>query len=886
MPLCVGRRVLHAASMSADASIPPAERSGRAGVQEVRASMAEAHRAGLPGTMVARRMADGVEQIVVAAFARAGSRQPLAGASLLALGGFGRQELAPYSDVDLLLLVPEQAGDVPEKLAHELFTPMWDAGLEPGTALRTQAQALDAAADDHTIATALLDARVIAGDPDAGQRLLHAFWERLQGDRREAFIQAKVSEIAQRRARFGGSVYLLEPNLKTGVGGLRDLAGGLWVARARHRLDGLAGVAHFGLLPRREIEALRAARDTLFRLRCELHLVARRRDDRLTFAAQEQVAKALGYEDTPQALGVELLMRDYYLAAQVVEHATDALVDRCTHEAQRRGFRRAQPLDDWFEQFDGRVTLRERASLADQPALLVDLFVTAERERVPVASAARDLVAHEVERRADALAACGPALRAFLAYLESPGANGQALRGMYETGLLGGLLPEFARLRARVQHDVYHVFTVDTHTLFALQKMLRLRAGLLAAEQPVFTRLVQDLPRPLPLYVGLFFHDLGKGLGGDHAVRGEALVRAFAARTGALDAASADDAAFLVREHLKLSQVAFRRDLSDPALVQSVAELVGSRERLDMLYLLTYVDISSVGPETWNEWRSRLLGELYEKVRAHLDAALAEPDRPTSRTEAAQAGARAIRALVRPSDGDLDRFLKVLPERYLATVPPPAARQHFELWKRAKGRTVTGAAHPRPDAGDASELVVVAEDRPGLLSLIAGALAAHSIDILGAEIFSLADGRALDAFLVREPGGIPPSAERVARALADLERILCGEETVQALLARRRGPSRLFAPGPATPTKIRFDLAAARDATVVDVYTRDRVGLLHDIAAAIHREGASIVLARVATEGNRATDGFYLQDAGGRKITDPARLAALERALHEALAAE
>ncbi len=909
-------------------------------IAALREEVAQAHAARHPGSEIARLFARGIDAIVASAFARALEAVPLPGCALVALGGLGRQELSPFSDVDLLLVVPEAARDEAERLAHALFTPLWDAGLEPGTALRTPAEALEIARADHTAATAMLDARFLAGDPVAVDRLLHGFWMELRGEALEAFVAAKAADLAERRARFGGSVYLLEPNIKNSPGGIRDLSTGLWMAHARHRVRGLDDVAAARLLPAQEVESLREAREGLLTIRCALHLFAGRRDDRLTFEAQEEIAKRLGYAGSAHALAVEQLMRDYYLAAQSIEHATDALIDRCAHEA-KPGPSERRPIDDDFELIGDRVALRGSIALVDRPELVVELFVAAERERAPVLPSARDQVAHEVARLGEKLATMPAPMRAFLAYLESPGANGRALDGLHETGVLGGLFPEFARLKARVQHDAYHVFTVDTHTLFALQKLLRLRAGELDAEEPGFTRLAQDLADPLPLCLALLFHDLGKATGGGHAKKGETLVRDWGERAARaagsppfprpaallsprsgpagepdshpvdrtdqsdptdrsdrrdappsqpppgdftapvpLDPHTIGAAAFLVREHLTLSQIAFRRDLSDPALIQRVVDLAGTRERLDELYLLTYADISSVGPETWNDWRARLLAELYDKARARLDSDL--PQVAQTRTEAALAGARALRQLV-GADPELERFISLLPERHVATVPARAARAHFELWKRARGRLATGEVHPRPDAGNVSELVIVADDRPGLLADIAGVLAAHSIDILSAEIFSLTDGRALDSFLVREPGGLPASAERCARALLDLERLLAGEETVPELVARRRGASFVSA-GPAVPTRVRFDLSAARDATVLDVFTRDRIGLLHDLAAAIHDAGASIVLARVATEGNKATDGFYLQDANGRKIADPAALERLRTAVEQALA--
>lgn len=857
---------------------------GRRTVAEARQAAAAAHDEGLPGSEVARLYSDRIESLLVGELSRALEAHPVPHASLLAMGGFGRRELAPYSDIDLLLVVPADA-DRKETaaLATALFTPLWDAGLEPGHALRTPEEALAGAAEDHTIATALVDARVIGGDSQAGQALLARFWERMHGDRLEAFVQAKCDEMQERRKRHLGSIFLLEPNIKNGVGGLRDMACALWVARVRQRLQGLDGVAHFGLLPRRELVLVRAAYERLLRMRCALHLIAGRRDDRLTFARQEKLAVALGYVDEADTLAVELLMRDYYLAAQTIEHATDAIIHRASEKwDENRAPKPSTPIDASLELFDGHVTFRPGARPSQRPALLVDLFAAAERQGAPVLPSARDLVAQAAEKLGRDEAAWREAVQAFLDYLESPGANGEALRGLYETGVIGALVPAFARLRARVQHDVYHVYTVDAHTLFAVQKMLRLRAGLMAVDMPDFTRTVQDLPEPLHLLVGLLFHDLGKGLGGDHSLKGETIVREWGARAG-LAQTLIDDAAFLVREHLRLPQVAFRRDLSDPALVNGVATLVGSRERLDMLYLLTWADISSVGPETWNAWRSGLLAELYAKVRAQFEDDAAPGPSTRDRPASTQAGAKALRQLVKGDDEQLERFIALLPERYLATVSAGRARAHFEQWSAAQPRRLSGRLVPRPDVRGAGEIVVVAEDRPGLLAAIAGAFAANGIDILNAEIFSLSDGRVLDTFLVREPGNVAPAADRVAQALKDLEAVIEGRETARALLVRRRGKGSLWAPGPALPTKVRFDLSAARASTVVDVFTRDRVGLLHDIAEAIHSEGASVVLARIATEGNRAADGFYLQDAEGRKITDPARLDAIGKVIERVL---
>jgi len=868
--------------------------------------VAERHGAGASGLETARSFADDVAHLLAERFDAVAAHHSLPGAALLALGGFGRRELSPCSDVDVMLLVPDGRPEDAREFAGMLFTPLWDDGFEPGTAVRTLDETLLAADSDHTIRTALQDALLVAGDGEAAGRLSAALRRSLAGRTLETFVAAKVEEIRARRERAGGTVLLREPDVKVGVGGLRDLAGALWVAGARHGIPGWQAVVHMGLLPRAELAALGAAHDTLLRLRCQLHLQAGRREDRLSWIAQEQAARAL-LPMRGDAPDVPSLMRGYYDAARTVERACDALLERCEHPVRpnRHGARPSE-IDGDFELREGRLGFSARARPEHDAALLVRLFATAEREGAAVYGAARETVVREVRRRGASLASDRPAHAAFLACLESPGSVGEAAAGMFDAGLLEAMFPELGRVRALAQNDPWHAYTVDAHTLLAVRKLLRLRAGVLAADEPVFTRLAQDLPRPLPLYVGMLFHDLGKGAGAGHAARSEKLLAEWADRVG-LDAGTAEDARFLVREHLRLSATAYRRDLADPVLVRDTAALTCTRERLDMLYLLTYADVSSVGPDAWTDWRARLLRELYAKCRAILDAAQGVPElglgraAPADHTEAARAGERALRdQLVARADPheqgdpvharDVERFLAALPERYLATVSPTRARLHFDVWRRARWRaaagplSLAGASAPHPEAKGAGDLVVAADDRPGLLAMLTGALAAHSVDILAAEIFSLRDGTVLDSFLVREPGGVPPSAERTAAALADLERLLKGEESAPALLARRRGGARFApAPGPPVPTRVAFDLEAAREATVVDVYTRDRIGLLHDIAEALHDAGASIVLARVATEGNRAADGFYIQDFSGKKITDPGALERVEQELRERL---
>ena len=879
------------------------------------------HRAGAAGRTVVRAHSELVDRFVQGAFAKLGG--PATGAAIAALGGYGRRELAPKSDVDLLVLAPAGDAKAAAALGESLVRVLWDAGLEVGYGFRTVKESVKLALEDHVARTALVDLRSLGPKEGEAAALFAELEQRvvtqLETRRVEEFIADKIAETKERRARYGESIYLLEPNLKQGEGGLRDLQASLWIARARYKVEGLSSTLERGLLPEREIDQLRRARDLLWRLRAELHYLARRREDRLTFDAQLKAAAALGYVDeAPEqsGLGVEQLMRHYYLAARTVVRISDDLVDRCAREAaprKRPGTGRALTAE--FKVWDDRLTVTDRDVFARDPAALVRAFAVAERERLELYSYARDLIASEALRLSDVLPSHAGAHAELWSLLCRDGSTGQALRELHSIGLLAAMFPELARLAARVQHDLYHAYTVDQHTVNALVRLTRLRAGEYHEEEPVLTRLARSVERWLPLALGLLFHDLGKASGSDHSKRGEVLARAYAARTGlaTTDAAAPDDVAWLVAQHLAMSHISQKRDLSDPHLLERFARECGTVERLDLLTVMTYADVASVGPTTWTEWKRRLLLELHDRTRAALLAqGLAAPPAFEARGHRQRAILAGLeKAGVRLEDAQ--HFVAALPERYVFTADPAIAPHHFALVRRAATDGYAGELQVDARSGEAV-LTLCAPDRPGLLAAFAGALAAHRIDILGAEVFSVdvewwapppprggeaaallpaapllpsrpAQGMALDVFRVREPGGSPPTPGRWAAAEADLRKILAGDVAPRELLRRRTRAPLGTRTAPRVALKIRFDNASAARHTVVDLYAQDRPGLLFTIAETLHRCGVTIALARVATEGNKATDSFYVAEAGAEPspITSAERLAAVEAALVAAL---
>src|SRR5437870_1597382 len=845
------------------------------------------HRGGAGGQEVVRAISALTDEVVTELFqtivAQFSGSDAIA-LSLVATGGYGRRELAPRSDIDLLALLPRERepGRARANLvAEHLHRALWDAGLEAGYAARTLDQCVELAREDHTIRTALLDGRLVAGDAQLFKGLERATVTELEQRRVEEFIGDKLEEFNERRRRYGGSVWLLEPHLKQGKGGLRDLQAALWIARVRHKLAGLGEAGERGLLPHREVTAARAARDLLWRLRNELHYATGRRDDRLTFDNQRRLAQALGYGDDPGGeLGVEKLMRDTYIALQEIARASDALINRCGSEDAPRSLRkrvpRPKPIDDAFKVWNGRITVNDKEVFARRPADMVRLYAVAETWALPVYSYARDLLVQELQRIGPQLATDRQAHFELWQLLVRDGGDGSALVPLHELGVLGALFPEIARLRARAQHSLYHVYTVDTHTVFALAHMMRLRSGALADAEPELTRVARALQRPLVLMLGLLFHDLGKGMGPDHSARGAELVRGYAQRIG-LDPGDARDVEWLVLAHLRMSHLSQRRDLEDGALIESFAREVETIERLEMLYLLTYADMACVSPENWTRWKANLLRTLYEKTHATMLAeGLGAPAHPQWIEARRQRLADRLAPLAGEQASLALEFARELPERYLATALPDTAARHLRLWTNARKAGFAGELH-RSAVGEA-DLTLLATDRPGLLALFTAALAANGIDILGAEVNSLAGGIALDTFVVREAGGGAPSPARWEAARNDLLRLLSGADDPHRLVQKRlRRATWASSAAPSVQTKVRVDDVSSDAMTILDVFTQDRPGLLHTIADALHRAGVSIEVARIATEGNRATDAFYLRDLAGRpgkasgKIMDASR---------------
>jgi [protein-PII] uridylyltransferase len=812
------------------------------------------------------RVADGLlRSLFAVASSTTGSKGRVA---LAAVGSYGRGGVALKSDLDVRFLAASKKEDaVP--IAEAMLYPLWDAGLSIGHQVVTASELMDLAKTDLPTATSLLDWRHLAGDEALSQDLMHRARTRLFADGSVgAFVQRLSEEVIGRHDRFGGSVYLLEPDVKNGAGGLRDLDVSWWAGTARWGIDDVADLVRLGVIVGREAKAMAKAREFLWQIRNRLHLAAGRRADRLTFDLQEKLCIELGYGEGGAA--VEAFMSEYYRNARAISHVREIVFNRAKPHASRR-----KPHDEdigrGLRLFDGHVTIGDIGDLATDPAIAFRLFAEAVTRRAPVFPFAREAVARAAQdpQFCEALRSSREAAQLFVHLTataqETIFSRRSVLGELHEVGLLVAMLPEFSPVIGRVHHDIYHVYTVDVHSVAAVDRLRELVRGDLAREHPLACRLAAEISRPVVLYLATLLHDVGKAIGGkDHANRGAEMAKGIGARLG-LSPEDTDAIVHLVRHHLLMYHVATRRDLDDPAAIEDFVKDVRGRENLRELYLLTVADLSTTSPTAMTSWKAKLLDELYLSADRWLAGRVSGglDDERIARVREA--------ALWLTGDTPLARaFLASMPDRYLLSNSPQAIASHIEVATRAAPDTAAVAIRAT-DHPDLSELCVVAPDRPGLLASIAAAISASRLEVNAAQIHShaLPDGRgqAVDLFWVRGPGADPRQVPHTLRHLErDLSALIRGETTPQSIVESRGRSQWASRPTPKVETEVFLDGRASPTHGIIEVFTRDRAGLLYTLAQTLHELGLSISLAKINTEGSRVADVFYVTDRDGSKV--------------------
>ncbi|HUG37069.1 MAG TPA: [protein-PII] uridylyltransferase, partial [Candidatus Limnocylindrales bacterium] len=740
---------------------------------------------------------------------------------LVALGGYGRGELHPLSDLDLMVIYDGDMSPIVQRATQGLLYTLWDLGLQVGHAVRSLPDCLAMARTDFASRTSMQHARYLVGDRRLFNRFRKVLSENVYRKDFAQFLATTLAERDQRYRKFGGSPYMGEPNVKESAGGLRDIHTALWLASTKWGTRTLQELADKRLITEREQRQTDGALTFLWRVRNELHFLSAHKNDVLSRDVQPQIAKNFGYVADDIALAVEKFMRDYYLHARVIHRVSRRLIARCRETlsqprlVQRR--LRQEALADGLFVLDGHLHLVDADGRAfrEDPSRLMKVFWHVHRLGVELGIDVERAVEDALDLVDDRFQRSPEVRDLFLSICRTWGRVTPTLREMHELGLLGRYLPEWGALTCLVQYDVYHKFTADQHSLLAVETLEALAPG-----QSTESQVLNEVERPDLLMLGMLLHDIGKGKGHGHVAKGIPLIEELTTRLG-LD--GAESVKFLVAHHLTLSHIAQRRDIDDPKTVESLAEVAQTAERLRMLYLLTYADMRAVGPGVLTGWQARILWELFNRAMVRLTGGRLE--RPSREAVADRVWEEMGRERSRR---DVVAHLALLTDRYLTTTSPLRIAAHVRLVERLEEDVAANEVFHYPDLGS-SELVIATKDVPGLFSLIAGTLAAEAINILSAQIHTRADGIAIDTFQVNDPfGEAVTEAARWRRTLDGLRRVLRGELTVESLLAERKG-ARGTREGVPVPPKIRVDNKLSDTHTVVEVKCPDRVGVLYTI---------------------------------------------------------
>ena len=850
------------------------------------------------GLGAARLLSGLMDELLSAMFAYALALQPLGAADRLAMGatgGYGRATLAPFSDIDLLFLTDTGPSAEIERLVEIILYLLWDLGLKVGHATRSRAECLREAQGDITIRTSLLDARCLTGD----RALFASFQTEFRADCSDegsaAYIAAKQAERTARHKRFGDTPFMVEPNIKEGEGGLRDLQTLYWLSRyvfGTFAMSELVGInaPGGGILTQSEARACRRAWDYLWTVRFHLHYVAGRAEERLTFDLQPVVGARMGYTRHGRQDSVERFMRHYFLVVREVARVTAVLEPALTRAAL--GPPALAPSTDielaeaGFVLADGRILFAPGREPLIEPLQLFRILKFA-RDRTlelhPLAIRGMIRAANKIATLRGDRAAAALFLDLLCGEPDQPARDSARwLSILNETGALGRHLPDWRRIVGQMQFDTYHVYTVDMHTLHAIAVLNAIERGDLQETVPVASALIGHVQSRRALYVAVLLHDIAKGRGGDHSELGAELALSICPSLG-LAPEETEMVSWLVLHHLLLSQTAFSRDIDDPKTIFDVADVVQSPERLRLLLILTVTDIRAVSPKVWNGWKATLLREIFARVAEVLEGGLATTDRDV---RVARVKETVAALLADWTEADREQFFALGYPGYWLGFDPESIIRHARLIRDAKQRNLplVIAADPLP-ARAVTEVVVYTADHAGLFSRIAGALALAGASIVDARIHTLTDGMALDTFWIQDAQGGPLDAPyRLAKVSALIEQVLSGKLRLSVEISKAghmmvSGRMRAIH----VPPRVVVDNQASNRHTVIEVNGRDRPGLLHDVTAAISAQGLQIASAHVTTYGVRAVDVFYVKDVFGLKIQNERKLAQLRAALIDAL---
>lgn len=855
---------------------------------------------GVSGAETLAAMTDLVDGLIVGRYREAVRHggEDLANAGLrqccvMALGGYGRRELAPHSDIDLMFLFRPGAEDAAKSFVRAVLHPLWDCGFQVGHSVRTIAGTIELAQADSTVKTSMMEARFLAGSSDLFQEFHHRYFRKVVTRKADAFLDQKIEERRREYEKFGETVYLLEPNVKKSKGGLRDLHLLQWAGLARYQASTIRDLSDRGVLSRADSTAVMEAREFLWRVRALLHVHAGTAQEILSFDEQVWLARYFGFQDQPHLLAVEQFMQQYYRHTMGLHERCTRFVERCRSVPFWRRMSRFLPaprVDEYFV-VRGRVLTvadEKRAKVLESPALLLRLFDLARSQNLAIVPP----LLEDIHRHVDTVSAeayrTPEVSRIFLQIMAGPGTTA-TLEAMHRAHLLEKLVPAMGVVRGLMQFNHYHKYTVDEHSLLAVG-----RVEALAQEPSLLGDVYRSIKRKDILHLSVLMHDLGKGQEADHSDVGKRLAEEVAVRLG-LDEQDVRTLCFLVHRHLLMAHTAFRRDPNDVKVVSPFAREVGTPEVLKKLLALTAADIAAVGPGVLTKWKESLLIELYVRTMSEVSGDREDHGAPERFLQVVEEIGR--HPALAGRDG-VDRAwiegqLKQFPDRYVYGTAPARIASHMAAVRRLRAGDVIVEADFNRELGTCEYAVITHNDlTPGIFSKIAGVMAGSGLQILDAQILTRADGIIVDTFQVTDPDyhGEPPADRR--QTVGDrIASVLQGREHVDDVLRRgARLKSTRTLPKAREATEVRIDNETSDGFTIVDVFADDRQGLLYVMTNAIFQLGLSIHAARISTRLDQVADVFYVTDQRGGKLADHDQLerlrAGVERAIENFLDAE
>ena len=802
--------------------------------------------------------------------------------SIISVGGYGRREMAPFSDVDLLFLTPYKMTPWSENVIETVLYLLWDLKLKVGHSSRSIKDCLRLGGEDYTIRTAMLEHRFVCGDINLASQLNDKLWKNLFSGTAKDLISAKLKERENRHEKHGQR-YMVEPNVKEGKGGLRDLQSLYWIAKYVYQTQNISDLVDLNVFRSDEYLQFEQAEEFLWAVRCQMHHLADRAIEQLSFDLQVEVASAMGYHDSRDQRAVEIFMQDYFRHATRVGDLTRIFLTslEAVHAKDEplleRIFKRKPKIDNNYIVIHNRLAIKSEKEFLTNPINLLKLFSEALRTGLLIHPNAMRLVSANLAMVNNEFRASTEAQQIFLELLLKHGNPERALRRMNELGFLAKFIPEFEPIVAMMQFNMYHSYTVDEHTIQCLKKLAQIEKSELVEELPIASSILKDGVNRKVIYIALLLHDIGKGRSDDHSILGAKIAKQVSPRLG-LNKQETETVEWLVRYHLLMSDMAQKRDISDPRTVRDFAKAVQSVKRLNLLTVLTVCDVRSVGPDTWNNWKATLIRQLYAETKAILEQGAEALNRENRMTEAK----KALREKLSEWD---NKDIKIETGRHY---PPywqgfqvDAQFAFAKLLRNLRADEIKIELTPDTDR-DATRICFALSDHPGIFSRLAGALALVGANVVDARSYTSKDGFATAAFWIQDGDGSPYNQARFSRLRRMIEKTLSGEViTREAIKERDKFKKREKAFK--VPTSITFDNEGSEIYTIIEVDTRDRPGLLFDLNRTLANMNVYIASAVIATYGEQVVDSFYVKDMFGLKFHSESKQKKLEQNLRQAI---